>query len=116
MMVSPPLLKALAVATTYGGLLWTGYQRRCPFWTRRSWHRFLLAFLASFSALALSMGMASGLDHGVDQGLSPAARKASLYTMVALLLGGSGGGSGLMLWFAKGNPQRQFGPQRSGTA
>ena len=93
----------------YGGLLWTGYQRRKAIWTRRSWILFGGSLILSFVLVGIAISMAAGVDNGIYHRMSRRAGTAYFYTMFALLLGGIIPGAILILSFAKGNQHRQFG-------
>ena len=95
----------------YGGLLWTGYQRRKGIWTRRSWILFGASLLTTFALLGVALRMATGVDNGIYHEMVQRERSVYFYTMFALLLGGVFGGVALVLSFARGDPHRQFGFQ-----
>jgi hypothetical protein len=99
----------MMAAFVYGGLLWTGYQRRKGIWTRRSWILFGGSLLMSFVLFGVALSMASGVDNGIYHGMSRREGTMYFYTMFALLLGGILASAVLLLSFGRGNPHRQFG-------
>jgi hypothetical protein len=99
----------MMAAVVYGGLLWTGYQRRKGIWTRRSWILFGGSLLMTVVLLAVALSMATGVDNGIYHGMGRRERSAYFYTMFALLFGGVLASALLILSFARGNPHRQFG-------
>jgi hypothetical protein len=109
MTVAPWVPKLVVAAVVYGGFLWTGYQRRKGLWSAGSWRRFAITLAFTTAAVAFAIRMAVGVDQGVYDGMTRAARTAYFYTMFVLLLVGTGGTAGLIIWFAKGKPERQFG-------
>ena len=100
----------------YGGLLWTGYQRRKGIWTRRSWILFGGSLLLAFVLVGIGLSMAFGVDNGIYSGMSRRYRTAYFYTMFALLVGGFLASMFLVLSFGRGDQHRQFGfrPMRHG--
>ncbi len=110
MTFAPWVPKSIVAAVIYGGFFWTGYQRRKRVWTAGSWRRFGITLTLSTAAVAVAIRMAYGVDQGVYTGMTPFAHKAYFYSMFALLLIGVGSTVGLIIWFAKGRADRQFGP------
>jgi predicted outer membrane lipoprotein len=103
------LLQAVFAAAIYGRLLNIGYQRRKSVWTRRSWSVFALLLACAFAVLGLALRMAHGVDQGVYDEMSHVPRSVYFYTMFALVFLGVASSSGLVLWLAKGRPDRQLG-------
>lgn len=108
MAINSLLPQIVGVALVSGGLLWTGYVRRRDTWTRQSWRRFGFLLALSVVALAAAFRMAHGVDQGVYEGMDLRWRRAYFYAMTALLLGGVASGIWLVLWFARGDPNRQL--------
>ena len=104
--VTPKMVLALVLWST---LLVVGYQARRPVWTRRSWGRFGLLLGTATSMIAISLGMAYGVDHGVYNSLSQAMGQLYFYAMMVLAAVGTLSGTGLLMWFASGRPDRQLG-------
>ena len=102
-------IEAVFAAVIYGRLLNIGYQRRKSVWTRRSWWVFALLLACAFAMLGLSLRMAYGVDEGVYGEMSHVAGRVYFYTMFALLFLGIASSVGLVLWLAKGRPDRQLG-------
>lgn len=113
-MMTSAILKIAPVVLLYGWFLRQGYVRRRAVWNPSSWRRFAIFLILGLSLLALSLRMAVGVDNGVYQGMSARARNAYFYTLMASTLLGTLLINGLILWFARGRPDRQLGPMRLG--
>jgi hypothetical protein len=108
----------MIAAVVYGGLLWTGYQRRKGIWTRRSWVLFVGSLLMTFVLLRVAFVMARGVDSGIYEWIRNRNHAAYFSALLFLLFGGVLASASLILSFARGDPHRQFGfspkHQRSG--
>ena len=93
----------------YGGLLWTGYQRRKGIWTRRSWILFCGSLLLTLVLIGVALSMARGVDNGIYHEMRQRERALYFYTMLTFLAGGVLASAVLILSFARGNQHRQFG-------
>jgi hypothetical protein len=54
------------------------------------------------------MAMAIGVDNGIYKGMTPFEHRAYFYTLMTLGLVSPIATMGLLLWFAKGRPDRQL--------
>ena len=108
-MTSALLIKGAAALVIYAGFLRQGYKRRKGVWSARSWRRFALLLTLSLAVLALGLRMAFGVDNGVYEGMSSASRTAYFYGLMASTLVGIAGSVALIIWFARGRPDRQLG-------
>lgn len=106
----PRFLPLLAVL---GYFLWQGVRRRRDVWSRGAWWRFATLLLVAVAALMTALRMGVGVDEGVYADMSPTARTAYFWTMTVLLLGGTLGTVGLLMWLAKGRPERELGRKQS---
>lgn len=103
------LLRALPVLAILGWLLWSGYKHRRGVWTRRSWHRFSVLLTIAVGAEVVALSMATAVDRGVYEGMAPLARRLYFYTLMTLATAGPLATVSLLLWFARGRPERQLG-------
>jgi hypothetical protein len=93
-------------------MAWRGYQRRRLVWTRRSWQGFGLALASCVASFVVAMSMVGGVDAGIYDGMSPASRRLYFVTTMTLTIASPLATSALVLWFANGRPDRQFGRRR----
>lgn len=103
------LLRALPVLAVLGSLLWSGYKHRRGVWTRRSWLRFGVLLTAAVGTVVVAMSMATAVDRGVYEGMALPARRLYFCTLMTLAIAGPLATVSLLLWFARGRPERQLG-------
>jgi hypothetical protein len=89
-------------------MFWRGCQRRRGVWARRSWLRFGALLGAAVFVFGIAMAMAYGVDRGVYSGMSPAVRQLYFYTLMTLTILSPLAAVGLLVWFARGRPERQL--------
>lgn len=97
------------VALLIAGALATGWQRRRPHWTARSWRCFAVVMVSLFASAAVAVGMGFGVDRGVWDRLNDVGDIAYGGVMAALLLIPSFAIPILLVWFAVAEPDEQFG-------
>jgi hypothetical protein len=108
--VSALSIKGLVALAFLGYMVRNGYARRRLVWSRRSWQLFALTLAAIVALIMMAMAMASGVDNGVYRGMTPLAHRLYFVTLMALAVVSPIALVGLITWFARGNPERQFAP------
>ena len=87
-----------------------GFMQRRPFWTWHSWWRFGAVNAFGIGFIAIALAMAAAIDRGVFKTSITNPDSQSLYMLgsTALLMAGTITVSGVMGWFALGDPERPF--------
>jgi hypothetical protein len=95
----------LLVLVWFGYQVWTGYQRRQPYWTRESWLRYLWLTWMPVAAVALFLTGAYALDPGV---LGRPAPIVGIVPLLGLAVFGVIGVYMAINWLTDGEPSEQF--------
>lgn len=88
----------------------TGYLRRRPHWTRKSWRRYLIACALPAGAIAVFVSMMVAVEQRLPIVGPPGSTARGLWilAMMTFMLVGVGGLVAAIAWLGQGEPSRQF--------
>ena len=97
------IMMALAAGTA-----WVGYRRRREYWTRESWVGFGLTMLAASAMMGFALYFSAEVGQPWTGARGSNLRSAWIVLTLFCLTGGTLLATASLMWFARGDPERQF--------
>ena len=99
---------ALIMTALAAGAAWIGYHRRREYWTRQSWIGFGLTMLAAFAMIGFTLFFSTEVGQPWTGARGSNLRSAWIVLTLGCLTGGTMLGAIGLMWFARGDPEKQF--------
>jgi hypothetical protein len=99
---------ALIMTALAAGAGWIGYRHRREYWTRQSWIGFGLAMLGAFAMLGFALYFSAEVGQPWTGARGSNTRSAWIVLTLGCLTGGVTLATIGLMWFARGDPEKQF--------
>src|SRR5688572_6042242 len=99
---------ALIMTALAAGAAWIGYRHRREYWTRQSWIGFGLTMLSAFAMIGVSLFFSAEVGEPWTGARGSNTRSAWIVLALGCLTGGMTLATIGLMWFARGDPEKQF--------